>query len=395
MILFAALLLAWSPSASPVASQIPVVLPESLGYEAIEPPTLDDDDPKKSAYIAVGDEYAATPLAKAYGPIEEFTTVVTVEAILQSAEKLEARLAASSAFAVKNGPRFRKSLAAELKAYKGRIASRPREAPDLGNPFQRTTRPRPADVPPSDDLLFSEVVYFEGRPTQIVLRRFKPGTDSAGARSLKTVYYATPDQAVEIRAVFERLDAIAAKLMTNELHSELIRLSSINRGWKNYLEHGFSQYPWESYFNGYVTPLVFGESSWYDPPNDQVVFMHPEVGVLADLRTRDGASAEMALLVHGIGYIRYFGDENCWYAGASATVSLSDSDFGLGIGPTIHFGDSGRHSTIPNFSIGLLWHDFDDGGTNPALAITMDLSRLLDKEGPEGVFRAALTPPAP
>jgi hypothetical protein len=96
-------------------------------------------------------------------------------------------------------------------------------------------------------------------------------------------------------------------------------------------------------------------------------------------------------MLHTLGYIHYFGDERSWFLGASATLSFSDVDHGLGIGPTLHFGSARTHSYIPHVSIGLLWHDFENGPDGPVLGVSIDLMRLFDHDGPMAEYKAALS----
>jgi len=86
----------------------------------------------------------------------------------------------------------------------------------------------------------------------------------------------------------------------------------------------------------------------------------------------------VGLLVHGLGYIHYFGSDRSWFCGASATGCVTaDEGNGFGYGITVHLGSTLVTSTLPHVSVGVLWHDGrDDDGLQVSLGI--DLLRLFD-----------------
>lgn len=361
--------------------------PEALGYSAITI-TLGPSD--ESIYTG-----SAGLIEKSteYGALADYAKDTTLAGVRDSINRLLDGLTKSKTFApgTDNGPLIRVSLTKELLAYRAHLEALTLVSGDLSNPFVGKALIPPqdlSDVGPND--VFADQIFFEGTDTQVILRRFPVVTVDGVKMRGDPTYYANVHQATEFRAILQRVDQFVGKLRAEELVRETQVLSQINNGWRNYLEHGFAQYPWEAYVNGYITPKFFGGSSWYDPPEHQIVFMHPELGILADLRRASDASANETLLIHTLGYIHYFEAERDWFLGGSLTVSLSDSDFGLGVGPTLHFGNSARGSSLPNVSVGVLWQQFDDGPTEPVLGLSIDLWRLFDEEGPEGVFRAAM-----
>ncbi len=361
--------------------------PASLGYVALQgapnpvrepafsdlPADPSSDDPKWLA-----DQRAR--IDRDYGPIGDYTKDLGMAAVTANLQRATRALRQSSTFETPNGRLLRASLEAEfvqtqaeLGALSGRIVP-----PEFGSRLQPTHA--------SQTAFDADIVFFVGTDRQVI---FRASQTKEGTKQL--VYYATPEQAFEFREARGRVFAIASQIRGAILQELSLRLADLNQAWDNYLVHGFSQYPWESYVNAYVTPNLFGQPSWYDPPKDQLVFLHPELGMLMDLRRRSDADVLGALFVDAVGYVHYFGEEDRgWFLGVSAAVSLSDDSLGLGIGPMLHFGNSGRGSQLPNVSVGMFWHEPEDGRDGVLLGISLDLWRLFDKSGPEGVFRAAL-----
>lgn len=233
----------------------------------------------------------------------------------------------------------------------------------------------------------SNTILFAGQTSQIVLNALQGGGPASLEANVPFVYFATLPQAIETRAVARRIREIFVDTYTAQISVAIKRLGDLNQGWDNYLSHGFSQYPWEALVNSH-----FSSYSWSRPPRWQWVLAHPELATVADIRRSGDTSIESAVAIHGLGVIHYFGDKREWFLGASGTIALTnESDFGLGVGPTIHFGHSGIRSYIPHVSVSLLWHDFEDGGDGPVVGLSVDLWQLLNKEdGPGKLFQDAL-----
>jgi hypothetical protein len=358
--------------------------PATLGYQEVPAPTL----VRKRAYSDIepepGSEEASwlaaeqTRLDAAYGPVEDYTKDLSAIAVADSLQRATMALHQSPTFNDPNGKIMRTSLEAEFQQTASELAALAGEVvpADFGARLQATQA--------IATTVEANIVYFNSTDRQVI---FKATLHSGSAA--RSAYYSTPEQALEFRAAVGRVFAIAAQTRGKILKQLSVRLGDLNSAWDHYLINGFSQFPWESYVNAYVTPSFFGRPSWYDPPKDQLVFMHPELGMLADTRSRSSADVQAALFVDAIGYVHYFGDDRGWFLGASAAASLSNDDVGLGIGPMLHFGNSGRGSQLPNVSLGLLWHEPSDGRDGWLVGISVDLWRLFDKTGPEGVLRSA------
>lgn len=306
-----------------------------------------------------------------YGPLETYTADVTEKGLIASLERLHLQVSASNAFddaldGVSNGERLRRSLLAELQAALTRLrqGSRgPIDAVDDG--FDVVDKSKPPVI--------SSTIYFRGRQTQIALAEADEYEIDQGELFIKSSHhYATIDQAVEVRTVCWIVKAMFAAVDSRLLAAVHELAVSIDRGWTNYLEEGYSQYPWEAVVNSKVTPRLFGEYSWDDPPNEQLVFLHPELCALVDIREGGDQETETALLVHGLGYVRYFGDERSWFAGLSASACFSDMEPKTGYGATLHLDLAGLGIQLPHVSVGAIWFDSDDGWGDPLVSVTAD-----------------------
>ena len=376
-----ALLAALAAVAHP-AELKPPVDPVSLEYQPIT-----DVDPNAryySVFDLVEDEWLEADASQYYGPRDDYVKSVSESALVASVERLQALVEGSAALAgTANGVLLRGALVAELDTVL--VVLQEPDASPMDVDFQRFVPWRSDDEP-----VISGMVFFQGSPNQMVLRAIEMLEGPAGISVAgDTVHYATIDQAIEVRTVCSRMEDIFAEVRGPRLREASRRLSEIDAGWGNYLETGFSQYPWESLLNSTVTQWIFGEYSWYEPPDDQLVLLHPEPAVLFDIRSRREASSGSAVLVHGLGYIHYFGTERDWFLGASASASFSDDEFGVGYGPTLHFDHVRLGSQVPHVSVSLLWHE-SDGSDRPAIAVAVDLWRVIGGGGGEALFRSFL-----
>lgn len=369
----------------------PALKPASLGYQATN---VDQSHSLYAVYDRAEDSWRTDPHASKYRDALTGKTDITARGILRSFDELRAVLMASATFADSsgiNGPRLRRSLLDEMDDFSSRL--NPESKPQLvvSTRFLPTTRAM-AGTRADPEAVYSSMIFFEGAPTQVVLREqtYKDGPIPGVSVADVKKHYATPEQAVEFREVALLIEEIFAEARKDPFERVTRKLSLIDEGWKNYLERGFSQFPWESALNGYVTPL-FDEIAWYDPPRWQLIALHPEGGVLLDIRDRSSASVEPALIVHGLGMIRYFGDDRSWFLGVSATASFADEDFGLGFGPSLHFGNAFLGKNVPHLTVSALWHDFDEGSDGPIVAFSVDFWRFFSREGPEGLFRGVLS----
>ena len=351
-------------------------------------------DPKSNfldVYLGTGDKWKEHDSFKRY-ILPDDTKPAAPDQMIERIDKLIVLFDVSKNFEVGNGPSLRNSLQLQLKALRDRIV--PLQAQtvvswQVEKDFVDTTFDRSEGTSVCNGSTFtSNSVFLEDSLTvpPLVLNIDKMVLVEGLPSFENFRYIATLEQAVEIRAIVTEIQQIFTTLQLVAVNRATIRLHTIDQAWSNYLEKGYSQYPWESLLNSYV-----GTFSWTEAPKSQWVLLHPEVAALADIRATSGASVEGALLLHGLGYIRYFGDKRDWYTGLSATASLTtDESFGAGAGATLHFGHTSIYKSIPHVSVGILWHDFKDGSSGPILGISLDFWRLLNSDNAEDLYQKAI-----
>lgn len=143
--------------------------------------------------------------------------------------------------------------------------------------------------------------------------------------------------------------------------------------WRAVLHRGYAQFPWEGWLNG-----ALDGSAWDRPATHQFVLLHPEPGVMLGLDNLRSSAADPTLMVHGLGYIHYFGHRADWFLGGAATVAATDDEQqGLAYGATALFGSTRVDSYLPHISIGLLWSDGEDDGLH--LSLGLDVLRLASR----------------
>ncbi len=382
---------AFAPLSIPLRAQGSFRDPQDLGFKPLDPAAIESSVGfDKYSFVYGSDRnplaqnkdkrpvWTDAPEYTSYGDDKSLTGDLTKEGVKHSVLRLRARIRSSTAFNSNddNSKLLLAALLSKLDEYLAQL--------DLLKPFVYIPRPE-ADfeaVGKGNDRITTEACYFCGSDRQIVLGGDlvkKPPTGSP------SVYYATVTQAIEIRAVVDRMRTIFVALKEKPYERVTARLTDIDASWSNYLEKGYSQYPWESLLNSYVTPFT-----WESPPHHQFVFLHPELGFEIDTRAAKGSSAQAALMVHTVGYVAYPSDARDWFVGGSATLTFSDQDFGLGIGPTLHVGWAKTYSVLPHISVGAYWHDFSSGSHGPIIGFSLDFWRLLNKDNGSDLFKSAL-----
>lgn len=152
--------------------------------------------------------------------------------------------------------------------------------------------------------------------------------------------------------------------------AQLEALRAAERRWNGYLFEGYSQYPWEALFNGWVLDF-----STFEPPDEQWILLHPSIGFEASTVSLDEIQADEVLNVELLGYLRYF-DDNQGYLGASLTVVLRD-ELNPGFGLMAHWSNE--------IFLGVAWHDLDDDDDyfddDPFVLLSVDLFHYAQSEG--------------
>ena len=174
-------------------------------------------------------------------------------------------------------------------------------------------------------------------------------------------------QAKDLRYRAETINKLLNKFKEPVRKRNIEAIAKAESRWKNYINNGFSQYPWESFINGYITSFDI-----QNPPGHQWIIFHHELGVELSTKKLKQMKVKEVLTIEMLGLIDYYGDywENFW--GFSGIVTLRD-DIGIGIGGIIHFG--------PTFNLGLTWHDINDDDNffndNPFLMLSIDILRFM------------------
>jgi hypothetical protein len=324
-------------------------------------------------------------LAASYGSLEAYTDDVSRDGLAANFKRLVLQVRESESFGVgPNGDLLRASLLRELNAAIARVAS------SSSVPMDAVTTGFGVGALKNEPVV-SSTIFFEGKDTQIVLREAAE-YDTIGAVKVPVSYYhyATIEQAIEVRTVCSIVEAVFAGVKEGPLARVYERAASIDRGWTNYLENGYSQYPWEAVVNSVVMPKILGKYSWDNPPNEQLVFLHPELCTLIDTRAGGDGDTETALLVHGLGYVRYFGEERSWFAGLSASACFSDASPDVGYGATLHVDLAGLGMRLPNLSAGAVWFESEDGWGDPVVSVTADFWGLLRTDETRDLFFQAI-----
>lgn len=122
------------------------------------------------------------------------------------------------------------------------------------------------------------------------------------------------------------------------LRSLVQELQLASSRWDNYMDQGYSQFPWELWLNG----RRFDATS-ENPPRSQLILLHPAAGIelLAPrLNALDDLHRSTTFTVEPLGYV-WYNDARTFYVGLSAAVSLT-SDVPAGVGGIAHLGTWGH-----------------------------------------------------
>jgi hypothetical protein len=363
-----------------------------------------DVDASSATYQALGDAYTGgaeerwrgAPGARIYQAMnEEGGPAIVQGEILGRLRALEAGVRASPAFADQrpNGGFLRETLIRELEAVRARVEMLQEDVELEWNAAKefidaRWDRKQSTRVCGDREFATDTLFFGEGDPKSPVGLRIVP-FDDLDPDVENAIYLADPEQAAEFRVVVAEVNSLFLPFRLAALNRTAHRLDEIDEAWENYLTKGYSQYPWEALVNSWRRLNRF---SWSSPPTKQFVFLHPEPAMVIDARATEGAALDGSLLLHGLGYIQYFGATRNWFLGASVTGSVTtDEDLGLGVGGTLHFGHSAIQSRVPHVSLSVLFHDTRSGSSGPFIGVSVDLWRLFETAGSEGIYRSALS----
>jgi len=218
-------------------------------------------------------------------------------------------------------------------------------------PLSEQPRFLASDVRPSDFHLVQDAngnyPLFAGTPAQIVVTSAMP---EAQQRALcwPTI---TIDRLVTLFGARHRAATVQA-------------LRVLATRWENYVRNGYSQLLWELALNG----LLRGRSS-YEPPAQQLVFMHPSVGVeangtvLKELRRVDVAVLEP------LGWIFHYNGDYTRYLGISSAVTFG-SNRNAAVGAYAHL-------WFPQAKLGYVVRSDPDPRRRRSVLVSVDLYDLL------------------
>ena len=138
--------------------------------------------------------------------------------------------------------------------------------------------------------------------------------------------------------------------------SRLVRdIDAARLRWQVSLDQRYAQYPWEMLANS----VLIGAPDIEHPPLDQVILVHPALGVeLSGSRFSEWVGKE-TLSVEVLGYLRYRWKDRARPAAGLRWFGLSGvltfrSDVGTGVGVMVHW------NKLVN--AGVVWHDFNHDG---------------------------------
>lgn len=219
----------------------------------------------------------------------------------------------------------------------------------------------------SEDNDSADVVFFRGNMAHQIMPSYVTLTSNMQDSLAKNL---TEEQTLDLRLRANTIDLLGQMGWKELIQINLNAVRNAEARWVNYLDRGFSQYPWEASLNGWLT-----EYSVESPPGHQFILLHPDGALeLGPLRAED-ATVKEALTLALLGWVNYYGAGGDSFWGFSCATSFRD-DMGIGAGGLLYFGSTA--------SIGLMWHDRNrddrlDG--RPFLSVSIDLFRLAGVKG--------------
>lgn len=144
-------------------------------------------------------------------------------------------------------------------------------------------------------------------------------------------------------------------------------LEASEQRWDNYTQKGYSQFPWELLINSRRF-----RSTEQDPPQHQIVFLHPALSlelVAPSLDSLEHLRRLDAISIEPIGFLWYNRSRSMYY-GLSSLVSLP-SDGLIGVGAMAHIGTYGKLGVI-------IWRADDTPGSDSrSIVVSADLYQFL------------------
>ncbi len=202
----------------------------------------------------------------------------------------------------------------------------------------------------------------------------------------------TEAQIRAIRIFSERLVWLSQQVSSPLVDADVKVISTGYAAWSNYLQDGYSQFPWELAANSLIDSW-HGPNHLSEPPNWQLVLLHPELGVsMRATREYSEVKPEVVVLVQALGFVNYPSESNNWFWGLSTTGTFNDS-YGFGIGGTLLLGGKSLSSFLPPISVGIQFYDVDKDThfdyDKPSITLGLDLAAIFFKDQiPKGLIPA-------
>ncbi|MBK7642121.1 MAG: hypothetical protein IPJ19_03585 [Planctomycetes bacterium] len=178
------------------------------------------------------------------------------------------------------------------------------------------------------------------------------------------------EEMIDLRLCFAVIHDVLTKTFARVRQQNVAQLDLAVERWANYLDNGYSQYPWESLVNGFVLDIPD-----LGPPDHQWILLHPALGIELSTDNFGDMHVKEALDLELLGFLKYTGKKYDNFYGGSLALSFRD-DIGPGIGAVAHLGR--------NWNVGVSWHDTDDDGRYfdqaPYVFFSLDLYRFVGKQ---------------
>lgn len=163
--------------------------------------------------------------------------------------------------------------------------------------------------------------------------------------------------------------AIAAVRLVNMFtapeRQEAVRaLDALAARWEAYVENSRSQLPWELALNGWLR----GRSGW-EPPSQQLVLMHPSVGIEANGSVWKELRRVDVAVLEPLGWIFRYNADYTRYLGVSSAVSFGSSR-NVAVGGYAHL-------WFPQAKLGYVVRSDPDRRRRGSVLVSVDLYDLL------------------
>lgn len=140
-------------------------------------------------------------------------------------------------------------------------------------------------------------------------------------------------------------------------------LEALAARWDNYIEHGYSQFPWELVVNGRNL------SGGYEPPGRQFILLHPSIGVEANGTIWKELQRVDVAVLEAVGAI-FYNRDHTRYAGVSGVISLPAN---RNVAGGVY-----AHLWFPQAKLGHLWRSDPDPRRRRSVLISVDLYDFFD-----------------